>query len=68
MSTGQMHPLAKPFDAYLAAQSNLPCGPQAVVAHELIAMSKRILLQQNVRDFTGADVVALATLIASLKP
>lgn len=67
-SPGAMNPLSKPFDAYMRDTHAVPFGPEAVIAHEIVAMSKRILLQQNVRDFTAADVLVLAGLIRSLRP
>lgn len=55
-----------PFDAYMREQAEshgaAPTEP-AHVALECVAIAKRILLQERVRDFTAADVVALATII-----
>jgi hypothetical protein len=55
-----------PFDAFMREQmetdGSVPFEP-AYVALECIAISKRILLQERVRDFTAADVVALAIMI-----
>ena len=55
-----------PFDAFMREQlesnSAVPVEP-SYVALECIAIAKRILLQERVRDFTAADVVALATMI-----
>lgn len=63
-----MNPLSKPFDAYLRDESHVAYAGEAQTAHQIVAMSKRILLQQNVRDFTAADVLVLAGLIRSLRP
>jgi hypothetical protein len=60
-----LSPGAMPFDSYmreLPSDTAVPLEP-ACVAHECIAVAKRILLQERVRDFSAADVVALAAII-----
>lgn len=63
--TTDLSPASMPFDAYmrdLPASTAAPLEP-GLIAHECISMAKRILLQERVRDFTAADVVALAAII-----
>ena len=63
-----LSPSSMPFDSYIRG---LPLGTTAPVGaacaiHECIAIAKRILLQERVRDFGASDVVALAAIIANL--
>jgi len=60
-----LSPSAMPFDAYirdLPSDTALPIEA-SFIAHECIAIAKRILLQERVREFTASDVVALAAII-----
>lgn len=53
-----------PFDKFLLDLVNRnSCSEASSTALDCIAAAKRILLQERVRDFTAADVVALAALI-----
>jgi len=62
-----LSPSAMPFDAYMRELPNNSAAPlySALIAHECIALAKRILLQERVRDFSAADVVSLAAIIES---
>lgn len=53
-----------PFDKFLSdlVERN-SCSEASQTALDCVAAAKRILLQERVRDFTAADVVALAALI-----
>ena len=66
MSIEDISPSAKPFDAYIER-----LHPDIAVAAEsvrhFVYAAKRLLLQDRVRDFTAADVVALATLMANVE-
>lgn len=68
MSVGSLHPASLPFDAYLRDTPSVPNSAQAIAAHHLVAMAKRILLQQGVKDFTAADVLVLAAFIRDGRP
>lgn len=57
-----LHPDNLPFDTYIASKI-IPAGAAACRVMESITMAKRILLQERVRDFTSADIVAVASLI-----
>ena len=60
-----LSPGAMPFDAYireLPADTAVPLEA-SFIAHECVAIAKRILLQERVRDFSASDVVALAAII-----
>lgn len=58
-----LSPDSKPFDKALE-QSPYPIHPHMHAAlvdvNDSVDMAKRILLQNRVRDFSAADVVALA--------
>lgn len=54
------------FDVYLLDIDQIPEAEAAgLAAYSAVAMAKRILLQEKCRDFTAADVVALAAIIES---
>lgn len=55
-----LSPSAMPFDVYEARYAKNDNARN--VCHSL-AMAKRMLMQEKVRDFSAADVVALAALI-----
>lgn len=57
-----LSPAALPFSAY---ESRHATNDGAVQVLHFLAMAKRMLLQEKVRDFTAADVVALAAIIES---
>jgi hypothetical protein len=63
MSAEDISPDTKPFNRYLEAQCPAHLRGSAMLAYDCVAAAKRILLQEKVRDFTAADVVALAVLI-----
>lgn len=66
MATPDLSPDNKPFDRFfddLIERDSV--SHAAMVALDCIAAAKRILLQERVRDFTAADVVALAAIIES---
>lgn len=58
-----LSPAAMPFDRYQREHADAPLQSRTVL--HCLAMAKRMLLQEKVRDFTAADVVALAALIES---
>lgn len=55
-------PASLPFNAYESRHSTNDGAAQVL---HFVAMAKRMLLQERVQNFTGADVVALAALIES---
>lgn len=58
--------LPKPFSLYMLDVELLPEVERgANIAYSAIALAKRILIQEKCRDFTAADIVALASIIAA---
>lgn len=67
MSSDDMSPSSKPFQAKMHEFNSIFHGrhlDRAVDLHEFIDLAKRSLLENRVRDFTAADVVALAIAMA----
>lgn len=63
MSETDISPASLPFNRYLADSAPTHMHGPAQRALHYVAMAKRMLLQERCRDFTAADVVALAGLI-----
>lgn len=66
MSSDDISPSTKPFQAKLQQLSNVFHGvsiPVANAVHDYVDLAKRSLLEHRVRDFTAADVVALAEIM-----
>lgn len=62
-------PSSRPFHSRLresaAMEDGLVLFNASYTVYEYVDLAKRILLEHRVRDFTAADVVALATLLES---
>lgn len=58
------HPPTKPFEARMRESfktgSDAAHAEVAYTVHEYVVLAKLILIEHRVRDFTAADVVALA--------
>jgi hypothetical protein len=68
MSSEDISPSALPFQAKLSQQINSKLGTTVnagLAVYDFVDLAKRMLLELKVRDFTAADVVALAALIES---
>jgi hypothetical protein len=67
MSHEDISPSSKPFTAKIEQLNRIFHGMQidrAIALHDYIDLAKRSLLEHRVRDFTAADVVALAIAMA----
>lgn len=68
MSSEDISPSTLPFQAKLTQHVTNNLGATvagAMAVYDFVDLAKRMLLELKVRDFTGADVVALAALIES---
>jgi hypothetical protein len=69
MSTpDDISPSNLPFSTRMREHLNNNSGPHPEVAHtvfDYVDIAKRMLLELRVRDFSAADVVALATIMES---
>jgi hypothetical protein len=66
MSSEDFSPSAKPFQARIQQLDAVFHGVDTRVAnavHDYVDLAKRSLLEHRVRDFTAADVVALAAIM-----
>ena len=63
MSTVDLTPVSTAFDRYLREGDPAVHAGAARVAYDCVAMAKRILLQNGVKEFAAADVVAMAAVI-----
>lgn len=59
-----VNPEAMPFDAALEQMRGNPTFRDALIeVGDTVEMAKKILLQNRVRDFTAADVLALTRMV-----
>lgn len=60
-----LSPSSKPFESRMREMAaNGAAHPEAAyTVHEYVLLAKLILLEHRVRDFTAADVVALASIM-----
>jgi hypothetical protein len=69
MSVDDLNPSARPFSAKIDQLSRDPaglaCPAAASLVFEYLDLAKRALLEARVRDFTAADVVAVAAIMES---
>lgn len=63
MSVEDLSPASNPFDRYLINELPGFMGSEAVRLLHCVAAAKRMLLQERVRDFGAADVIALADIM-----
>lgn len=66
MSSDDISPSTKPFHSRVQQLDQVISGVSAFAAHtvhDYVDLAKRSLLEHRVRDFTAADVVALAAIM-----
>lgn len=63
MSLEDISPSTLPFNRYLADDLPVFMANDAVRLLHCVAAAKRLLLQERVRDFGAADVIALAEIL-----
>jgi hypothetical protein len=64
MSSEDLSPASLPFQSRIRDMANKPTQQEvAHIVHEYVDLAKRILLEHRVRDFTAAEVVALAAIM-----
>jgi hypothetical protein len=66
MSVDDVSPSSLPFKSRMREAMNDNSGPHPEVAHtvyDYVDIAKRMLLELRVREFTAADVVALASIM-----
>ena len=66
MSHDDISPSSKPFQARINQIAGVFTGVNieaATAVHDYVDLAKRSLLEHRVRDFTAADVVALAAIM-----
>jgi len=67
MSSDDISPSSKPFQAKIYEFDSIFHSrhlDRALALHDFVDLAKRSLLENRVRDFTAADVVALAIAMA----
>lgn len=63
MSSEDISPATLPFNRYLVDEVPSFMANDAVRLMHCVAIAKRLLLQERVRDFGAADVIALADIM-----